>query len=111
MAVASVNSVKTKTLHSMDSSPSRRVSDNATAADPPNFSPNPPRDLEFQSFLSLKLSRIPDRELLSLEVIFLYIYIYIFILWNCVEKRIGNFDHNGILCGTIEYGSNVALHY
>ena len=40
-----------------------------------------------------------------------YIYIYIFILWNSVEKRIGNFDHNGILCGTIEYGSNVALHY
>ena len=40
-----------------------------------------------------------------------YIYIYIFILWNCVEKRIENFDHNGILYGTIEYGSNVALHY
>ena len=35
-----------------------------------------------------------------------YIYIYIFILWNCAKKRIENFDHSGILCGTIEYGSN-----
>ncbi|GMP42629.1 hypothetical protein CsSME_00012303 [Camellia sinensis var. sinensis] len=80
MAVASANSVKTETSQSMDSSPSGRVSDaasessssaglsSATAADPPNSSPNPPRDLEFQPQASQRseeyrrLFRLPPEE-------------------------------------------------
>ncbi|XP_028092638.1 protein VASCULAR ASSOCIATED DEATH 1, chloroplastic isoform X2 [Camellia sinensis] len=82
MAVASANSVKTETSQSMDSSPSGRVSDaasessssaglsSATAADPPNSSPNPPRDLEFQPQASQRseeyrrLFRLPPEEVL-----------------------------------------------